>query len=331
MMGMSIESKQLMMHEIGNELKNILTGVAADSVMQAISEVMGKYEIEHAAEDAPDAEGQELLDAYLSAKRIEGRSEKTLERYRYIITKVLKKVEVPIRKISVFHIRKYFSQEKERGISDRTLESTREVLSAYFGWLQKEGLLQGNPINNMGAIKYPKVSRLPFTQTDIEKLKEGCKTVRDKAIVSFLLSTGCRISEMCALNREDVDFQAMECIVMGKGAKERTVFIDAVTAMYLLRYFHERRDASKALFAGKRGERLTPGGVRNMLRQVSEKTGVENVHPHRSRRTLATQLIEHGMPIQEVAVLLGHDQIDTTMTYVYIDKSSVKNAYKKYA
>lgn len=328
---MSIEAKQLLLHDLEKKLGGVLTVTDTEEVMKLLSEQLSDYELEKNHSDEPDIESRELLEAYVSAKKIEGRSEKTLERYQYIIEKMMGKIDVPLRKISVFHIRRYLTDEKERGISDRTLEGIREVLSAYFGWLQKEGLITTNPIVNLGAIKYQKVKRIPYSAVDIERLKEACTNNRDKAIISFLLSTGCRISEVCALNREDIDFEGRECTVLGKGNKERTVFLDDVTAMMLRRYIEERNDENEALFIGRRGNRLTPGGIRYMLHKVADRAEVENTHPHRFRRTLATNLIDHGMAIQEVAMLLGHDKIDTTMTYVYTDKRNVKNSFRKYA
>lgn len=327
---MSVESKQMLLHDVERKLGNILTMNQAEEVMTIISEQLGCYDLERSESEVEDIEGKELLEAYISSKKIEGRSPKTLERYRYAIEKMMEKIDVPIRKISVFHIRKYLSEEKERGISDSTLEGVREVLSAYFGWLHKEGLISNNPVANLGTIKYKKVKRIPYSSIDIEKLKENCDCIRDKAIVCFLLSTGCRISEVCVLNRDDIDYEAKECMVLGKGNKERTVFMDDVTAMILKRYDDSRTDNNEALFIGKRGNRLTPHGVRYMLHKVADKADVENTHPHRFRRTLATNLIDHGMPIQEVATILGHDRLDTTMKYIYLSKSKVKNSYRKY-
>lgn len=328
---MSIEAKQLLLHDLEKKIGSILTVDNTEEVMKLLSEQLSNYELEKNQSEGEDIESRELLEAYISAKKIEGRSDKTLERYQYVIEKMVKKIDVPLRKISVFHIRRYLADEKERGLSDRTLEGIREVLSAYFGWLQKEGLIASNPIVNLGAIKYQKLKRTPYSSVDIEKLKESCTNDRDKAIISFLLSTGCRISEVCALNRTDIDFENKECKVLGKGNKERIVFLDDVTAMLLKRYVENRNDEHEALFIGKGSARLTPGGVRYMLHRVADRAGVENTHPHRFRRTLATNLIDHGMPIQEVATLLGHDKIDTTMTYVYIDEKNVKNSFRKYA
>lgn len=183
----------------------------------------------------------------------------------------------------------------------------------------------------LGAICCAKKIKAVYSEVEIEKLKFCCRTIRDRAIISFLLSTGCRIGEVCRLNREDVDLANMECRVLGKGNKERTVFPDAVTAMLLRDYLAQRTDESPALFAGRGSSRLSPNGIRRMLDVLARAAGVEHVHPHKFRRTLATGLIRHGMPIQEVAAILGHDKLDTTMQYVVLDKTDVKNAYRKYA
>ena len=166
---------------------------------------------------------------------------------------------------------------------------------------------------------------------DIERLKAACHTLRDKALVCFLLSTGCRISEVTSLNREDVDLRTMRCKVLGKGAKERIVYFDMVATMHLRAYLETRNDDHPALFVGKGTERLKPGGVRLMLNETAKRAGVEHVHPHRFRRTLATNLIAHGMPIQEVARILGHDKLDTTMGYVYLDDRDIQSSYRKYS
>ena len=240
-------------------------------------------------------------------------------------------MNVPTRSITVYHLRQYLAKEKARGISDRTLEGTRQVFSAYFNWLHREQLIDTNPTANLGAIKYPKKIKVTYSEIDIEKMKFCCKTLRDRAIICFLLSTGCRISEMIRLNREDVDLNNLECTVLGKGNKERTVFLDSVTGMLIRDYLTQRKDDSPALFIGKRKQRLSAQGVRAMMVKLAKASAVDHVHPHKFRRTLATSLIRHGMPIQEVAAILGHDKLDTTMQYVVLDKTDVKNSYRKYA
>ena len=326
---MSIADKQIMMHEIEKSLGSCMTADDLAKTMQTLSERLSVYEVQRVSTDGEDAESGEFLDTFLSAKRIEGRSEKTIARYEYIIKRMCKAVGTPIRQISVFHLRKYFSDEKARGVADSTLDGNRQVLSTFFGWLQKEGLITTNPTSNLGAIKCQKKIRKPYSPVDLEKLKECCGNDRDKAIISVLLSTGCRISEVCALNRDSIDFDNMEITVLGKGNKERTVFIDDITAMLLKRYNDSRKDDSEALFAGKGSDRLHPGGVRLMLKRLEKRSGVGNVHPHRFRRTLATNLIDRGMSIQEVASILGHEKLDTTMKYVYVSKTNVKNSYRR--
>ena len=329
---MSIASRTQLMRELSNVVGHYVNADRMDEIMAAISEKIGKFSIEQDREQIEsDSETEDMLKAFLSAKEVEGRSQKTLARYEYICKRALKKIGVPIRDISVFHLRKFLAEEKARGIADSTLDGTREVLSSLFGWLHKEGLIKMNPTGNLGTIKIQKKVRKPYSQTDIEKLKECCKTSRDKAIVCILLSTGCRISEICGLDRDSLDFVNKEVTVLGKGNKERTVFLDDVCIMCLTRYLNERKDNEPALFIGKRRERLEPGGVREMLRVLANKAGVENVHPHRFRRTLATNLIDHGMELQNVSQILGHERLDTTMKYIYTSKGDLKNQYRKYA
>ena len=328
---MSIEAKQMLKKELRDLLEDRLTAKQMATIMEEADAVLAHYTVDRDRETAAGMEFDEMLEAFLSAKRVEGRSEKTLQHYQYILGRLRDSSTTPIRDMSVHTLRSFLAEEQARGISDKTLEGVRNVFSSFFGWLQKERLIAQNLCANLGPIKCAKKVRHPFADTDIECLKERCKTQRDRAILCFLLSTGCRISEVCALNRNSVDFQALECTVLGKGNKERTVFLDDVSAMQLQRYLSERTDLSAALFTGRRSDRMTPNGVRTMLKKLAAEAMVENVHPHRFRRTLATNLIDRGMTIQEVASILGHEKLDTTLKYVYIDKENIRNAYRKYA
>ncbi len=327
---MSVVAKQLFISDLTEQLESMLTVKTMTEVINAVNEVFNQYRLERCEEQIGQQDFEDILTSFINAKRVEGKSEKTLIRYEYIINRFREHDSTPIRKITVYNLRDYFSSEKKRGISDSTLEGIREVFSSFFGWSYREGLIPNNPIGNLSSIKCRKEVRMPYSDVDIERLKEACRSTRDKAIITFLISTGCRISEVCGLDRRDIDFQNLECTVLGKGNKERTVYLDSVAAMQLQKYLSERKDNDPALFVGKGTERLHPGGVRKRLNEIGETAGVENVHPHRFRRTLATNLINHGMPIQEVANILGHEKINTTMTYVYIDKQNVKNSYRKY-
>ena len=326
---MSIEAKATLLKTMEQQLSTEITAADMSKVLTALADQLAGYQLTQT--DPGDTGADDLLDAYMAAMQIQGRSPKTLERYRYIILRMLELVRVNTRNITVYHLRAYLAQEKARGISDRTLEGNRQVFSAYFNWLQREGLIQTNPTANLGAIKFAKKIKLTYSDIDIERLKYNCASLRDRAIVCFLKSTGCRISEMTQLNRDDIDLADLEVTVLGKGNKERTVYLDPVTGMLIGEYLNQRTDDHPALFIGKGTERLKPGGVRYMLCHLAERASVNHVHPHKFRRTLATNLIRHGMPIQEVAAILGHDKLDTTMQYVVLDKSDVKNSYRKYA
>lgn len=330
---MTMAAKQQLVTEVRDDIGEFLTYRQTTQVSDILLDRLCGYEVEQTQIGIIDSNSMDLLQAYLDAKAIQGLSAGTLEGYRYANERMIKGVGVPVPKITVSHLRNYLMQEKGRGISDRTLENDRSKYSAFFGWLLNEGLIRTNPCANVGTIKYIKKLRQPYSPVELEKLRQGAKNTRDKAIICFLLSTGTRISEATRLNQEDIDFHDLECKVLGKGNKERTVYIDEVTAMVLKQYFSIRTDDSPALFGGvrrNRTDRISPHGVRDMLKKLGQRVEVENVHPHRFRRTLATTLIHHGMPIQEVAAILGHANINTTMTYVTINQESVKSSYRRF-
>ena len=327
---MSVEAKQVMLKSLEKQLGQNLTANVVDEVLKTVADQLDLYSLESIDEDTLDYSSNDILESFLTAKQLEGRSEKTLTRYKYILTKLLAFAKTPVRSITVYHLRRFLMDMKQRGNADSTIEGTREIFSSFFNWCQKEALIENNPCSNLAPIKCQKKERLPFTNAEIEQLKEACTTSRDKAIICFLLSTGCRISEVTELNRTDVNLKGLQCKVLGKGNKERIVYIDDITALVLQRYFSERTDDLEPLFLGRFNKRLQPGGIRHMLIKLGARAGVNNVHPHRFRRTLATNLIHRGMPIQEVARILGHDKIDTTMKYVYINKVELKSSYNKY-
>ena len=326
---MAITAKVEFMNELEKGLAAEITAKDLTAVMKTVADVLEWYNMVKVVVQMEDED--DYLECYLDALKVQGRSLKTLDRYRYVITRMMKAVNVSTRRITVHHLRSYLAGEKERGVSDGTLEGIRQCFTAYFNWLQRESLIDKNPTANLGAIKCPKKKKLIYSDRDMEKLRSGCRKLRDRAILEFLASTGCRISEVTGLNRDAIDFQRSECVVHGKGNKERTVFINDVTAMVLQNYLADRFDNSPILFTNNRVERLTPGGVRCMLHELANRVGVDNVHPHKFRRTLATNMARHGMPIQEISCILGHDKIDTTMTYVMIDTDDVKHDYRRYA
>lgn len=326
---MSIIANNNILIEMREKIKDAVTCTVMDEIMNALADVLGNYEItQNIVEDT----GKDfLVDAYLNALRVEGRSELTLERYEREIKRFLKVAGTTTRNITQYHIRKYLSDEKERGLADSTIKGLCWVMSGYFNWMHRDGILQNNPMGNIRSIKVQKKVKQVFSDIDIEKLKSNCRTLRDKAIVSFLQSTACRISEVTNLNIDNIDFANNECIVLGKGNKERIVYMDNVTAMYLKQYLSGRKDNDQALFLGLRKNRLTPNGVRVMLKTLARRSGIEHVHPHKFRRTTITNLVTRGMPIEQVKFLAGHEKIDTTMGYIVTDQNNVKNNFQKYA
>lgn len=325
---MSIDAKVTLLSRIENEVGRFSTVDDTNKIMSLITNQIDSFIIEHCDEQI--VKKDECLKAYIEAKKIEGRSPKTIERYERLLKIVMKSVKVPTRQVTIFHLRKFLSEEKERGIQDSTLEGLRQAICAYFNWLLKEGLIEKNPASNLGAIKFQKKIRKAFSNTDIEKLKLSCKNERDRAIVLFLNATGCRVSEVINLNRDDVDLINLKCKVLGKGNKERTVYFDQITAMALENYLASRKDNNPSLFINKKRTRLLQGGIRVLLKQLGDKAGVDHVHPHKFRRTLATNLTSKGMPIQEVATILGHDKLDTTMKYVCINSEKTQRSYLHY-
>ena len=328
---MSITAKQYLIKTVCADLRTNLTAADLDTVQDKLNDALCSFEVETTPDAKNDRDSEELLDAFLAAKRIEGRSEKTIALYRYRIKRFIDAVDVPVRHVTVFHLRKYLTDQKAAGLADKTLAGMRSIYCSYFGWLFNEGLIQANPCANLSPIKCTKIVRLPYSDVDLERLREECTGYRNKAIMAFLLSTGCRVSEMCGLDRDAIDFEHGEATVMGKGAKQRTVFLTDVAMMHLRRYLNERKDDSPALFVGRCTNRLQPNAVRKMLHDAADRAGVADVHPHRFRRTLATNLIGRGMPIQDVATILGHDKLDTTLGYSYRAKDNIHSNYKMYA
>ena len=325
---MAIDAKVSFMSQMKERMADTLTVEQMEKMERTGFSLLEKFDVTELVENTgPD----DLLQSYVAAMEVECRSQKTIDRYVYEIGRMMAFVKVPTRQISVYHLRNYIAAEKARGIQDSTLEGLREIFTAYFNWLQREALIDKNPTTNLGVIKVAKKEKKTYSDRELERLNRCCTSPRNRAILHFLRSTGCRISEVTELNRNMVNIEAMECVVHGKGNKERTVYLDDVAAMVLSEYMASRKDDHPALFVNKYKNRMRPGGVREMLNLLAEKAGVEHVHPHKFRRTLATEMSRHGMPIQEVAKILGHEKLDTTMQYVVLNKDDVKASYRRFA
>ena len=299
---MAIEAKESFLRQVEKSLSTVTTADAMAKTLSIIADVMDGFDmLEITTEDVK----YDMLKCYIQALDVQGRSKKTIEHYRGVLRRFLKDAGITPRKVTVYHLRAYLAKLKERGLKDSTIAHHREVFSSFFGWLFREGLIEKNPVVNLGNIKVAKEEKKVFTDIDMEKMRRSCKRAVDRAIISFLASTGCRVAELVNMDRNAIDLINMECVVRGKGNKERTVYMDTVTAMYIRTYLATRRDMSPALFVNRFGKRFETGGIRDMLKRLEERSGVEHVHPHKFRRTLATNMAKRGMPIQTIAAILG--------------------------
>ena len=278
-------------------------------------------------------EMQSFLKMFLAAKRIEGCSERTIENYQATVTHLLSKIETNVRKVTTEEIREYLSEyQKWNNCSNVTVDNIRRNISSFFSWLEEEDYILKSPMKRIHKIKTKKVVKNTISDEAIEKLRDSCKAPRDLAIIDMLASTGMRVGEMVLLNRNDIDFNERECVVFGKGSKERVVYFDARTKIHLQNYLESRTDNNPALFVTLKSphERLKIGGVEARLRAFGKQLGINKVHPHKFRRTLATMAIDKGMPIEQLQQLLGHRKIDTTLQYAMVKQSNVKIAHRKY-
>ncbi len=276
---------------------------------------------------------QELLEMFIATKRLEGRSEKTLLLYRYNIQKLLDRNNKNVCVMNTDDIRDFLSYyQKESVISKASIDNKRRYLSSFFKWLEDEEYIFKSPVRRIHKIRTTISVKETYADEDLEKLRDNCEELRNLAIIEMLNSTGIRIGELINLDIKDVDFEERECVVLGKGDKERVVYFDAKTKLHLQKYLSSRTDNNPALFVTIRKpyHRIHTGGIEAMLKKVGNNSDVYHVHPHKFRRTLATSAIDKGMPIEQVQTLLGHEKMDTTLGYAMVKQSNVKISHKKY-
>nr|WP_295589663.1 site-specific tyrosine recombinase/integron integrase [uncultured Methanobrevibacter sp.] len=274
-----------------------------------------------------------LLNLFLSAKQVEGCSDKTITYYKSTIEKMLMKIKKQVYNINTDDLRKYlFDHKNEKQSSKTTIDNIRRIFSSFFSWLEDEDYIIKNPVRRIHRVKTGRVVKEVLTDENLEILRDNCEEIRDLAMVELLISTGIRVGELVRLNIEDINFYERECIVFGKGESERIVYFDARTKIHLIEYLQKRNDENPALFVSlnKPYERLGISGVETRLRDLGKKCNINKVHPHKFRRTMATNAIDKGMPIEQVQKLLGHVQIDTTMQYAMVNQSNVKLAHRKF-
>lgn len=273
------------------------------------------------------------LEMFLSAKRIEGCSLRTLDYYEVTVRKMFQSITEPIRKITTDDVRKYLSDYQGiNNCSKTTIDNIRRNISSFFTWLEEEDYIIKSPMRRIHKIKTVKTVKEVISDEDIEKMRDKCNNLRDLAIIDLLYSTGIRIGELVRLNIDDINFEERECVVFGKGDKERRVYFDAKTKIHLQGYVNNRDDNNPALFVTLDApyDRIKISGVEIRLRRLGRELGISRIHPHKFRRTMATRAIDKGMPIEQVQKLLGHSQIDTTMRYAIVNQVNVKVAHRKY-
>ena len=275
----------------------------------------------------------EYLRIFLDAKHMEGCSERTLKYYRVTIEHMLRKIDTPIRRMTTDEIRSYLVDYQEKSSCSKvTIDNIRRNISSFFSWLEEEDYILKSPMRRIHKIKTKTVVKEVISDENMEKMRDACKEIRDLAIIDLLYSTGMRVGELVRLNRDDINLEQRECIVFGKGDKERRVYFDAKAKIHIIDYLATRTDDNPALFVSLDAphNRLQISGVEIRLRSLGKKLSIDRIHPHKFRRTMATRAIDKGMPIEQVQKILGHSQIDTTMQYAIVNQNNVKASHQKY-
>lgn len=291
------------------------------------------FDIDDVGLGGDELDNDAYLDAFLKAKRLEGCSERTIGYYRRTIEKMLHGVGKPANHITTDDLRSYLADYQCSGkVAKTTVDNVRRVLSTFFSWLEDENYILKSPVRRIKKIRTAQVVKETYSDEALEMMRDSCANIRDLAIIDMLASTGIRVGELVHMNRADIDFESRECVVFGKGSKERRVYFDARTKLHLSSYLEGRDDENPAMFVSLNAphERLQISGVETMLRKLGQSISIGKVHPHKFRRTLATRAIDKGMPIEQVQVLLGHKKIDTTLQYAMVDQRNVKNSHRRF-
>ena len=323
---------QKLIQTVVTDMLPYLNNAQTEKLQEVLLHALWDYDINPSDDKAENRE-QDLLTLFLAAKRIEGCSEKSLKYYQATTQAMLDSIGKPIKEIVTEDIRQYLTNyQRERHSSRVTIDNIRRILSSFFSWLEDEDYILKSPVRRIHKVKTVSNIKETYSDETLELMRDSCSEMRDLAMIDLLASTGMRVGEMVLLNRDDVDFTERECVVFGKGDKERMVYFDARTKLHLQDYWESRSDDNPALIVSLKApfNRLSIGGVETRLRELGRQLGVHKVHPHKFRRTLATMAIGKGMPIEQLQQLLGHKRIDTTLQYAMVKQSNVKLAHRKY-
>src|SRR5574344_166344 len=311
-----------------NEMVEYLSITQMKKLQEVIINTFAENEL-----DKVEISNEEFLKMFLDAKRVEGCSDRTIRYYRTTIEHFIFNNDSMVRKITTEEIREYLAEyQKRNNCKNVTIDNVRRNISSFFSWLEEEDYILKSPMKRIHKIKTKTVVKNVISDESIEKLRDNCMGIRDLAIIDLLYSTGIRVGELVNLNVDDIDLDGRECIVYGKGDKERRVYFDAKAKVHLKNYIESRDDENEALFVTLQlpHARLKISGVEIRLRQLGRKLEIDRVHPHKFRRTMATRAIDKGMPIEQVQKILGHSQIDTTMQYAIVNQTNVKVSHQKY-
>lgn len=325
--------KEDLIREICTKMRGKLTENQMNELQGALADCLGHVLIESATPEEAACENSDYLDMYLSAKQIEGCSEKTLVYYGATVRKFFNKIKKNIKEITTEDIRGFLaSHQKINNANKITMDNIRRIISGFFSWLEDENYIIKSPARRIRKVKAAQVIKDTFSDESIEIIRSVCTCKRDLALIEFLSSTGVRVGELVKLNRSSIDFVERSCIVYGKGSKEREVYFDAKTKLHLQEYLNSRQDLNDALFVSLKApyQRLSISGIEKIVKLLGKQAQVSRVHPHKFRRTLATMAIDKGMPIEQVQHLLGHVRIDTTMHYAMVNQTNVKIAHRKF-
>lgn len=327
--------KETFLSAVIHRLESNFTADQIIKVVEVVEDELSKYEIsiQTSDDELRMRENSQLVGIFLSAKRIEGCSEKTIHYYQSSIEKLLTAIKKEVCTINTNDIRCYLAEQQDtKHLSKVTIDNLRRIFSSFFSWLEDEDYITKSPVRRIHKVRTDTLVKEVLSDESMEVLRDSCTEIRDIAMIDLLASTGIRVGELVKMNREDIDFQERQCVVFGKGNKEREVYFNARTKIHLKRYLDERTDNNPALFVSisTPHSRLTISGVEARLRQLGKRANILKVHPHKFRRTLATMAIDKGMPIEQVQKLLGHVKIDTTLHYAMVNQTNVKLAHRKY-
>jgi site-specific recombinase XerD len=325
--------KEKLVTEVMQEMLPYLNNAQMKQLREVLGQALFHFEVTESSLSPESDNSNELIEMFIAAKRIEGCSEKTLKYYQTTIDAMVSSLGKNVRHILTEDLRNYLTgYQSKNGSSRVTIDNIRRILSSFFSWLEDEDYIIKSPVRRIHKVKTASNIKETYSDENIERMRDSCEELRDLAIIDMLASTGMRVGEMVLLNRDDINFAERECIVFGKGNKERIVYFDARAKLHLQEYLESRMDDNPALFVTLRAphNRMQIGGIELRLREMGKRLDIPKVHPHKFRRTLATMAIDKGMPIEQLQRLLGHQRIDTTLQYAMVKQSNVKAAHKKY-